>query len=204
MADIKKLLSDNFESIIKPVVVLLAICIIIPFALAGTNAITQKRIAELAIKQRDAAMSTLFADCEFTETEIKGNEYFTAKDDDALVGYIVTNVAKGYGGDVSVMTAINTDGTVKAVKILDVSNETPGLGQNVTKESFYSQFTGMMGEVSIKKNGADNAKNEVSPVTGATISSTAVKNAVNDALEVYSEILTVGKTEVQEVTADEK
>ena len=105
MADIKKSLSDNFESIIMPVVVLLAICIIIPFALAGTNAITQKRIAELAIKQRDEAMSTLFADCEFTEAEIKGNEYFTAKDDDALVGYIVTNVAKGYGGDVSVMTA---------------------------------------------------------------------------------------------------
>ena len=86
------------------------------------------------------------------------------------------------------MTAVNADGTVKSVAILDVSNETPGLGQNAAKESFYTQYEGKTSGISLLKNGAASAKNEVNAVTGATITSTAVNKAVNKALKQFESV----------------
>lgn len=206
MDKLKSLIKNNLDSIIKPVVVLLVICIVIPLALAVTNKITIDRIAELEIKQRDEAMSVLFEDASFEEKELtEAVTYFEAVNGEELIGYIFTTAAKGYGGDdsVSVMTAVNTDGSIKAIKILDVSSETPGLGQNAGKEDFYSQFTGMNGNISINKTDADKAKNEITPLAGATITSNAVKEAVNEALGYY-ETIASDNTKAKEVPTDEK
>ncbi len=186
----KNFMKDNWDSIFKPVVVLLSICIIIPLALALTNAVTKDPIAKQETKQREDAMAELFPNKTFAE--IDGYTYDTAavaKDGDQIAGYVITTAAKGYGGDVKVMTAIQADGTLKAVKILSVDNETPGLGQNATKESFYGQFAGMAAQpFSINKTNPNAANNEIKPITGATITSTAVKNAVNEALEIYENV----------------
>ena len=79
--------------------------------------------------------------------------------------------------------------------ILDVSGETPGLGQNAAKESFYSQYAGLKKGVSLLKNGAKAENNEVDAVTGATITSTAVTRAVNAALDDFEKVkgATVGE-----------
>lgn len=181
MDKIIKLLKDNVNDIIKPVCVLLAICIIIPLALAGTNLITTKKIAELEIKKQKEAMESLIVADSFSEEDIEGSAYYKAIKDDAAIGYIFITSAAGYGGDVSVMTACELDGTIKAVKILDVSNETPGLGQNTAKESFYSQFSGKSGKI---------GDTDIKAVTAATISSNAVRNAVNKATDLYSKLPT--------------
>lgn len=194
MDKLKNILKNNLDSIIKPVGVLLVICIVIPLALAATNMITHKRIAELEIKSQNEAMALLFKGATFEEDLISEGEnavtYYRAQNGEELIGYVFTTAAKGYGGDdsVSVMTAVNTDGSIKAIKILDVSSETPGLGQNAGKEYFYSQFSGMNGTVSINKTDADSSKNEITPLAGATITSNAVKEAVNEALGYYSEV----------------
>lgn len=212
MDKLKSLLKNNLDSIIKPVVVLLAICIVIPFALAATNMITHERIEKLEIESRNTAMRALFKGADFTEETLGEGEdsvvYYKASSDGKVIGYIFTNTAKGYGGNesVSVMTAINIDGNIKAIKILDVSEETPGLGQNANKESFYSQFAGMDGEISINKTAADSAKNEIAPIAGATITSNAVKEAVNQALASFEAINQPKETEKEEteVSEDEK
>ena len=46
---------------------------------------------------------------------------------------MITAASKGYGGDVPVMVAFNSEGTITAVKFLD-NDETPGLGQKVKNE----------------------------------------------------------------------
>lgn len=194
MDKIKSFFTNNWSSVLKPVVVLLAICIVIPFALAVTNFITHERIEKLETETQNKAMAVLFKDATFNEKSFDEGEksytYYEVHNDNGLIGYIFTASAKGYGGNdsVSVMTAINTDGTIKAIKILDVSSETPGLGQNAGKESFYSQFSGLKDEISINKNNADKAKNEITPITGATITSSAVKDAVNTALDRFDEV----------------
>ena len=189
MAKFIELIKNNKNDIIKPVAVLLAICIIIPLALSLTNKITKDKIAELDEKNSSETMASLIKADKFTEEEFKDSEteftYYFALKDGNIIGYIFKTAEKGYGGDVSVMTAVNSDGTIKSVAILDVSNETPGLGQNAAKESFYSQYEGKTSGISLLKNGADSAKNEVNAVTGATITSTAVNKAVNQALEQF-------------------
>lgn len=196
--------SNNiYKDIIKPVCVLLAICVIIPLALSLTNKVTADKIAELEEKNSRETMANLIEADEFTENELEdGGESFTyyiAVKDGETVGFIFKTAEKGYGGDVSVMTAVNPDGTVKSVAILDVSNETPGLGQNAAKESFYSQYANKKSGISLLKNGADTAKNEVNAVTGATITSTAVNKAVNTALEQFESVKSN-----EEVTEGEK
>ncbi len=188
-------IQKNREDIIKPVGVLLAICIIIPQALSVTNKVTAKKIAELENENSKKNMQSLVSADDFEKCSDGGIEYYTAIKGGDTAAYIFTESAKGYGGDVSVMTAVKPDGTVAGVAILDVSNETPGLGQNAAKESFYSQYAGLKNGVSLLKNGAKAENNEVDAVTGATITSTAVTRAVNTALDDFEKVkgATVGE-----------
>ncbi len=181
-------IKKNREDIIKPVGVLLAICIIIPLALSVTNKVTAKKIAELEKENSKKNMQSLVSADDFEKCSDGGIEYYTAIKGGETAAYIFTESAKGYGGDVSVMTAVKPDGTVAGVAILDVSGETPGLGQNAAKESFYSQYAGLKKGVSLLKNGAKAENNEVDAVTGATITSTAVTRAVNAALDDFEKV----------------
>ena len=188
-------IKKNREDIIKHVGVLLAICIIIPLALSVTNKVTAKKIAELENENSKKNMQSLVSADDFEKCSDGGIEYYTAIKGGDTAAYIFTESAKGYGGDVSVMTAVKPDGTVAGVAILDVSGETPGLGQNAAKESFYSQYAGLKKGVSLLKNGAKAENNEVDAVTGATITSTAVTRAVNAALDDFEKVkgATVGE-----------
>ena len=189
-------IKKNREDIIKPVGVLLAICIIIPLALSVTNNVTAKKISELEAANSKKNMQSLIDADNFEECENGEITYYAAINGGKTAAYIFTESSKGYGGDVSVMTAIKPDGTVAGVAILDVSGETPGLGQNAAKESFFSQYIGLKKGVSVLKNGAKTENNEVDAVTGATITSTAVTRAVNKALDDFEK--------VKEATADEE
>lgn len=169
------------DSIVKPTVVLLCICIIIPLALAVTNKVTVKQIAKLEAKNAKAAMEELVKADKFTEQTTNGITFNIAQKDGTDIAYIFKTAAKGYGGanSVTVMTAIGPDGKVLNLKVLDVSNETPGLGQNAGKPEFYLQFKGMSSKISI---------NDIDTVTSATITSKAVMNAVNDALAQFNKL----------------
>lgn len=195
MSKFIEVIKKNREDIIKPVGVLLAICIIIPLALSITNKVTVKKIAELEAANSKKNMQSLIDADNFEECENGEITYHAAIKGGETAAYIFTESSKGYGGDVSVMTAIKPDGTVAGVAILDVSNETPGLGQNAAKESFFSQYVGLKKGVSVLKNGAKAENNEVDAVTGATITSTAVTRAVNAALDDFENVkgATVGE-----------
>ncbi len=194
MNRLKNFLKENYIDIFKPIIVLLAICLIIPLALSVTNKVTAERIAELQTKQQTETMAKLIEADKFNEqaleTDATAVSYYTALGKDGETkGFVFITSAKGYGGEISVMTAINTEGEILKIAILDATNETPGLGQNVTKENFYSQFSEKASSITVKKNGANPELNEVNAVTGASISSRAVAAAVNEALDNFSIIL---------------
>lgn len=191
------------DEIVIPTAVLVIICLVITLALSGTNLLTKNKIANLEIQKKNTAMQKLILADEFKEEVItvQNNEtgettevkYNTALKDGSVSGYIFTVAAKGYGGDISVMTAVDTKGSVIAIEILDASGETPGLGQNVTKPGWYSQFNGLKEGITVIKGGSANAaNNEINAVTGATISSKGVTKAVNQALDYADEILAKG------------
>lgn len=192
MNKVLEIIKKNKDDIIKPVVVLLAICIVIPLALSFTNKITVNRIAALQKQNEEKAMALLIKADEFEKTTFEGKkesfDFYIAKSaDEKALGYIFITASKGYGGEISVMTAVGTDGKIKDISILDAANETPGLGQNVTKESFYSQFAGKAADITVEKGTIGSTENKVNAVTGATISSKGVTSAVNKAMEYFTE-----------------
>ena len=173
------------KEIIVPSATLLVICLVATLLLGVTNLLTAGQIAKLEEETKIAAMNEVLPAEDYTQSE--GKEIYTAVKNGAVAGYIFVTGAKGYGGNISVMTAVDPAGKILAVSILSASDETPGLGQNVTKEGFYSQFLGLSGDITVVKNGANSTDNEINAVTGATISSKAVTKAVNEALTLYSE-----------------
>ncbi len=191
--DFYKKISD----IVTPTAVLVIICIVVTLALSSANALTHKKIESLAIESKNNAMAKLIVADEYHELSAKTSlgdvTYNAAIKNGETVGCIFTVSAKGYGGDIQVMTAVNMDGTITAVEILDASGETPGLGQNVTKPDWFAQFAGLKDDISVIKGGSANAdNNEINAVTGATISSKAVTTAVNTALDYAAEIIVKG------------
>ena len=100
--------------------------------------------------------------------------------------------AKGYGGDVAVTVGIDTDGIITGIVPGDISNETPGLGQNAGKASWQAQFVGESGDLTVVK--SDKAAQEntsdgkINALTSATITSKAVTGSVNVALDMFEEI----------------
>ncbi len=203
LSSIKTFFQKN-EGLIKPTVVMIAICAVVTLALSSTNLLTEQKILRLSQENEKRAMQRLLVADDYNNKtlDVDGAQvgYYEAVSDGSAVGYIFVTSAKGYGGDVSVMTAINTDGTINAVEILDAANETPGLGQNVTKSSFYGQYSGLTEKITVVKNGAQSKNNEIKAVTGATISSKAVSAAVNTSLDYASKIVmdSTAKAVVQE------
>ena len=113
--------------------------------------------------------------------------YAIGKTGSDIAGYVFVTSSKGYGGDVQVMTGISTDGQITGVVILE-QDETPGLGANAEKESFRDQFKQAVPENGFTVTKSTAGEGEISAMTGATITTTAVTNAVNDAIAQYNEI----------------
>jgi electron transport complex protein RnfG len=106
-------------------------------------------------------------------------------DGDKLVGYAVRVNAKGFHGDIDMVLGISLDDKIQGIKII-AQTETAGLGANIVKPDFTSQFKGKPIEnpIEVVKSGAS-ADNQVDAVTGATLSSKGVVSGINTAIDFY-------------------
>ena len=99
------------------------------------------------------------------------------KDSDGdAIGYAFTVIGSGYGGNIEMLVGIETDReTIRGLSVITHS-ETPGLGAKITEPWFQDQFRGEdinTLALSIEGGGID-------AISGATISSSAVVNAVKE------------------------
>jgi electron transport complex protein RnfG len=176
------------KKIVLPALALTLICLVCAAALAYTNGLTAPIIEKLAQDQQKQAMQRLLpAAADFGEEKTvkleDGTElnYYRATDSDGKsAGYIVLSAAEGYGGEIAVMSAISAEKTVLGVELLSLS-ETPGLGMKAQDETWLGQFAGKVLGVGVSKGSADG--NQIQAITGATITSTAVTRAVDQALK---------------------
>ncbi|MDD5923170.1 MAG: RnfABCDGE type electron transport complex subunit G [Clostridia bacterium] len=174
----------NVKNVLFPVLSLVVICCVVSALLAVTNAVTKSRIEQNEAENSNAMRYEIFAEAKSFESQ---DSYYVALNDSGdIIGYVFETVAKGYGGDVSVMTGIAPDGQIKGIRILSHS-ETPGLGANCTNEEFihrYEQKIPENGELSVVK-GAPSENGNIDAITGATITSKAVTSAVNIAISEF-------------------
>lgn len=178
----------NPLEILKPTAILVAICVIVTGAVAGTDLLTRDRIAQQqALKAEESRMIVLPGAERFRAVDEERGVYAGLDSAEGHVGYTFETSAKGYGGDVKVMTGIALDGTVTGVVILE-HEETPGLGANAEKESFRAQYIGLSGAIEVVRYQTPQGQ-QIEALTGASITSRAVTNAVNEALEDYRMLL---------------
>lgn len=101
------------------------------------------------------------------------------------LGYVINvTTHEGYGGDISLSVGIDNEGVVKGMEILDIS-ETAGLGMKAKESGFKDQFKDKaVSSFTYTKTGAA-SDFEIDAISGATITTKAVTNAVNAAISCY-------------------
>lgn len=189
------------KKIITSTLILVAITLIAGLALAAVYEVTKEPIAEAEYKAKMDAYRTVMPDAaDFTEVELAAadlpagvtvDEVMTAVTaDNATVGYVVkATSANGYGGNITVAVGILPDGKILAVSVISQS-ETAGLGAKCTEDSFTSQFAGLFGTVEYTKTGEEG---KVDALSGATVTTNAVTEAVNAALCYVSQHILTGE-----------
>ena len=135
-----------------------------------TDSITSAKIEYQKEQQIQSMLQDMFPNMsEYTFED----DIYTIYSDGASVGYAFLAVGKGYGGEISILVGLEDETTIKGITIISQS-ETPGLGSRIAESSFASRFAGVnIGEVALKQEGG-----QIDAITGATISSRAVIDAV--------------------------
>lgn len=191
---------------VKNVLVLTIITVLAGFLLGYVYDITKGPIADATEKAKQEAYKSVFSSADHFE-EVKGFDTAIATNgvtsagipgvsvDEALeamdasgnvLGYVLTvTSSEGYGGDVTLSMGVTNDGTINGIEFLSLS-ETAGLGMKADTDEFKSQFAGMhVTQISYTKSGKQNDY-EIDAISGATITTNAVTNAVNAGLSYFS------------------
>lgn len=191
---------------LKPALTLCAITLIAGVALSGVYTLTKDTIAaqELA-----ASMASFQEVCPDAETfayddnltsvidalggEVYGTDFGKSYINEAVVGtdasgnvvgYVVsvTN-GEGFDGTITISVGFQEDGTINGISFTEL-HETAGMGMRCDEDSFKSQFAGKnVSRFTLNKSGGASSDEEINSISGATISSSAVVNAINAAVD---------------------
>ena len=183
---------------IKLGLVLLLVTAIAGGVLAGVNSITSPVIAERQKMESLSAILDLFPDAndsvEYDEGQVAEiaasypsiREVTEVISDGEILGYAITTVTGGYGGDINTLVGVRSDGTLAGIKVL-VMSETPGLGAKIVDDpAFAESFQGKGAGGSVTPSGEGAGENEVMMLSGATVSTDAVVKGVNEALDAFA------------------
>ena len=167
------------------VLVLGLVCLFCSAILGGAYVITKAPIEAAAAAKTQQAVAQVLPHFESIEFNADAN-YYTAKDGENIVGYAIESSVVGFGGPLSLMVGVTTDGVVYNTSVLSHS-ETPGLGAKCSTDAkFMDQWRGFdpaVKKLTVKKDGGD-----VDAITASTITSRAYTQAVSQALEVFESI----------------
>ena len=165
------------------VISLLITCLVAGFALAEVFAMTKPKIEQQKIDATNSALSQVLVSAQsFKEIE-KDSLWYGLDAAGTKVGIVVQSGARGYGGPVPLLVALDLTDHIIGVKVEDLK-ETPGLGQKAREDWFGRQFLGLDSTAALKKDGGT-----IDAISGATITSRAAARGVAHAIRKYSEHL---------------
>ena len=197
------------NKLIKDALILTAITLIAGIALGLVYEITKAPIAKAQEEATQKAYQAVFEDAD-TFGDLEGFDADAASqtvheagytDDDVVncveafgsdgshLGYVITMVTHvGYGGDIVFSMGVRDDGTMNGYSITEIS-ETAGLGMKSKEEKFMSQFRDIVaGVYEVVKTGKSK-DTDIEAISGATITSRAVTNAVNAGFVYFQTIV---------------
>ena len=172
----------NNLDIIKDALILFCITIVLGLCLSFTKMITDEPIRQTKQKALLSSYTEVlnnYSSSDDITRRVIDNDfnsrasliscmkvYDESKND---IGYIIITKINGYNGVIEVLTGFDLSGNITGIEYPSSLSETPGIGMKVTSDDFKTSF--------INKNSTD--VRNVDTISGATISSTAVKEAVS-------------------------
>lgn len=187
----------NFKSLGIPTIKLFVIATVITVLLFLTNGATADKISQNQKEADSLSRKEVLPEADdFDECTVNVDgvdyTYYAAKNG---AGYVFSGSNKGYGGAVVAMVGISADGEIVGVKVTEAGDETPGLGakwaDNGDGVAKRAQFEGPIpesdsenGPFAVEKDGGG-----IQAVAGATLTSRAVTNDVNDAIKQYNAVV---------------
>lgn len=174
---------------LAPALPLTVICVVIAFILSTVNAFTADKITDNILREKEEAIRTIFpeadsftsADASLFADSVKDAGTVVDKDGNVL-GYYADVSPVGFKGEISLIAGCDLEGKVIKVSCLSTS-ETPAVGTRATESVYLDKFASL-GESDISG---------VDTLTGATISSKAVRLGIKHATETVSNIIEEGK-----------
>lgn len=180
----------------KAVFSAVVIAAIIAAGLAGLHFATADRIAAHAKARTEAQMRALFPlAVTFSKqplpelsAPLTSHGHWLALDsqEQSLGRLIAVTTPRGYSGDIDLLVGIKTNGKLAGARVT-AHRETPGLGDAIDakRSNWIKQFTGLSLEQP-RGNGWRLTKHggEIDAITSATISASAVINAIRQTLEM--------------------
>jgi electron transport complex protein RnfG len=181
------------KHILKPALALFIITAIATALLGFARDFTQEARDSQRQKTQERAMKEVLPHAvTFREFQITPSgsgsiqRIFEGVRDGSVVGYVVELSPVGYADKINMVVGISTAHyLVSGMRILRHS-ETPGLGALATQERFYTKFNGRrLSPLNVVKipTGSDD---EIEAITASTITTRAVTNAVNEAIEWFN------------------
>ena len=169
-----------FKEFFLPMIVLVTVCVVIGAAMAAINTLTAPKIEEEQLKREREALTVVIPDNKgFEKIEPKAQyesvvALYADKGSDSVA---VMLSIKGYDSSnpMSVAVGFDADGKITKCSVISCSGETKGIGSKVSNEDFLSDFYG-------KEDVSD-----VDTISGATISSSAFKKAIGEAVSAVKD-----------------
>ena len=177
--------------------------------------ITKEPIAEAQENTKQEAFRAVLADASSFETmeDFDASEAMSILEENGYTSDEITEIAEGvddsgetvgyvinvtsheaYDGDLEVSVGIATDGTVKGIEMLSIS-ETAGLGMKADEADFKDQFKDKKVEKFSYTKSGESGDDKIDAISGATITTNAVTNAVDSALVYFQNELGGGVNE---------
>ncbi len=186
------------RDMLKPTLTLLAICFVVALGLALVNSFTKNVVAERmkneAEQQRKAVLAVAdnfkaLTNWEGQKQEGIVKEVYVAYQGQQFVGYVFSLLPKGYAGDIKITVGVTKAGKIAGVQMGE-NQETPGLGTKAAEKPFITQYN----DKAITHNftvvtRTPHQDHEIQGISGATITSKAVTNAVQAAADLAKELL---------------
>ena len=105
------------------------------------------------------------------------------------VGYAISvTSSEGYDGNITISVGINPEGVVNSIEFTEL-HETPGKGMLAADPAFKDQFNGRsVTSFKLITGGGAPAANGIDAISGSTVSSKAIVNAINAALDFFQSV----------------
>ena len=174
--------------ILRPAVTLFLTATVTVAALSVVYNLTLEPIERQIRKTQEAAMREVLPQAsEYRETQAKTGSItavYEGLSGGDITGYIVRLSPEGYSGNIDLLVGISVhERKITGMRVLRHS-ETPGLGALAVKEEFYRQFDNRaLAPLGVARTSP--GEHDITAITSSTITSRAITNAVNEAIEWY-------------------